>query len=287
MPGTWGTPFGTTGTPPAFGWHGQQGYYGDGDTSLVHLGARYYAPNLARFLSRDPAGIAGGVNVYAYCVGDPINLVDPSGLDPDLGGLFGAAARFGLHQAGQMMFNPAGAALEQAQGMFAAAANAGTIQGEYDGGRQKATPLDVLGGYVRLGAAIAPVVLGPLGALGEGAAGLSEAGSGGASVAARLVGPSEAGLIQEAGGFVESADMPGTGMTCVFDPAQASPARMQAMLPDGYTHLAEVPMQDGWQSHWSDGGAVGWRDGPVGGFAADLNILSKMQLGPPSIRQLP
>jgi hypothetical protein len=76
-------------------------------------------------------------------------------------------------------------------------------------------------------------------------------------------------------------------MTRVFDPAQASPARMQAMLPDGYTHLAEVPMQDGWQSHWSDGGAVGWRDGPVGGFAADLNILSKMQLGPPSIRQLP
>jgi uncharacterized protein RhaS with RHS repeats len=36
---------------------------------------------LSRFLSPDPAGIAGGdVNMYAYAHDDPTNLTDPLGL---------------------------------------------------------------------------------------------------------------------------------------------------------------------------------------------------------------
>ena len=42
--------------------------------------ARYYSPILKRFLNEDPAGFAGGRNLYAYCMGDPVNAMDPFGL---------------------------------------------------------------------------------------------------------------------------------------------------------------------------------------------------------------
>jgi len=41
--------------------------------------ARYYDPDLGRFLSEDPIGISGGLNLYAYAGNDPVNLWDPSG----------------------------------------------------------------------------------------------------------------------------------------------------------------------------------------------------------------
>ncbi|GIX17125.1 MAG: hypothetical protein KatS3mg119_1311 [Rhodothalassiaceae bacterium] len=50
-------------------------------TDLLHMRARVYATELARFLEPDPIGFASGqVNLYAYVGGDPINGVDPSGL---------------------------------------------------------------------------------------------------------------------------------------------------------------------------------------------------------------
>ncbi len=74
----WGTPYaGAPGTP--FGWEGEWGVHRDAETGLVLMGKRYYAPNLGRFLSRDPAGFASGPNVYAFCLDDPIDLMDPSG----------------------------------------------------------------------------------------------------------------------------------------------------------------------------------------------------------------
>jgi RHS repeat-associated protein len=48
---------------------------------LLGNGQRVYSPGLMRFHSPDtmsPFG-AGGINPYAYCLGDPINLVDPTG----------------------------------------------------------------------------------------------------------------------------------------------------------------------------------------------------------------
>jgi uncharacterized protein RhaS with RHS repeats len=39
-----------------------------------------YDPRAGRFLSEDPLGLADGVNVYAYAQNDPVNGVDPTGL---------------------------------------------------------------------------------------------------------------------------------------------------------------------------------------------------------------
>jgi len=57
---------------------GEQEY--DQETGLYHMGARYYDPVLGRWLSEDPAGIAGGTNLYTYAGNDPVNGRDPSGL---------------------------------------------------------------------------------------------------------------------------------------------------------------------------------------------------------------
>ncbi|WP_418949153.1 MULTISPECIES: RHS repeat-associated core domain-containing protein [Pseudomonas] len=48
---------------------------------LLGNGNRCYSPNLMRFLSPDTLSPfdKGGINFYAYCSGDPINYVDPSG----------------------------------------------------------------------------------------------------------------------------------------------------------------------------------------------------------------
>jgi RHS repeat-associated protein len=62
------------------------GYYdsatsGDGgQTGLTLLTHRFYDPAAGRFLTRDPMGYDGGINLYAYTQNDPVNRNDPSGL---------------------------------------------------------------------------------------------------------------------------------------------------------------------------------------------------------------
>jgi len=57
---------------------GGYGYQED-ETGLRLLGHRYYDASTGRFLTRDP--IKDGRNWYSYCDGDPINGVDPTGLE--------------------------------------------------------------------------------------------------------------------------------------------------------------------------------------------------------------
>jgi RHS repeat-associated protein len=47
---------------------------------LQYLQQRYYDPLAGRFISADPIGFAGGLNVYGYASNDPIGRVDPFGL---------------------------------------------------------------------------------------------------------------------------------------------------------------------------------------------------------------
>jgi len=51
-------------------------------SDLYYYRARYYDPHMQRFLSSDPIEFqAGDFNFYRYVGGDPVNFVDPSGLD--------------------------------------------------------------------------------------------------------------------------------------------------------------------------------------------------------------
>ena len=70
------------GNPAPYGYGGQYGYYTDPETGLLLLTHRYYDPAEGRFLTRDPIGYAGGVNLYAYVESNPVNWVDPVGLSP-------------------------------------------------------------------------------------------------------------------------------------------------------------------------------------------------------------
>ncbi len=52
----------------------------DEETGLSFHGARYYATWLGRWVSADPAGVAGGINLFRYASGNPIRLLDRTGL---------------------------------------------------------------------------------------------------------------------------------------------------------------------------------------------------------------
>ena len=54
----------------------------DAEAGLYFMRARYYDPKVARFVSEDPIGVAGGMSLYAFGGGDPVNYSDPSGLAP-------------------------------------------------------------------------------------------------------------------------------------------------------------------------------------------------------------
>ena len=58
-------------------------------TGLTNFRLRWYDPATGRWLSKDPIGISGGLNLYAFCGDDPVNFRDPFGLceeeEPGLG----------------------------------------------------------------------------------------------------------------------------------------------------------------------------------------------------------
>jgi RHS repeat-associated protein len=71
-----GNPTDTTGQTTPLGYAGE---YTDPHTGLQYLRARYYDPDTAQFLTRDPIE-AITREAYAYAGNNPINMVDPMGL---------------------------------------------------------------------------------------------------------------------------------------------------------------------------------------------------------------
>ena len=65
----------------AMGFQGEWGAYTDNETGLVLMGHRYYDAGTGRFLTRDPMGYGGGINLYGFTGNNPVNEMDPLGLD--------------------------------------------------------------------------------------------------------------------------------------------------------------------------------------------------------------
>jgi RHS repeat-associated protein len=64
---------------------GSNQYY-DAETGLHYNTHRYYDPASGRYLSADPLGQAGGLNLYAFAGNDPLSSVDPLGLQSKTAG---------------------------------------------------------------------------------------------------------------------------------------------------------------------------------------------------------
>ena len=48
-------------------------------TGLIHFRMRWYNPGTGRWLSKDPIGLSGGLNLYAFCGNDGVNKLDCAG----------------------------------------------------------------------------------------------------------------------------------------------------------------------------------------------------------------
>ena len=68
---------GTTDTP--FNFVGKQGYYWDPEIDAYFVRARYYDCATGQWLSQDPIGLEGGINLYEYVGNSPLLHIDPNG----------------------------------------------------------------------------------------------------------------------------------------------------------------------------------------------------------------
>ena len=56
------------------------GQFFDQETGLHYNYFRDYHPGIGKYIEPDPIGLRGGINMYVYCMNDPVNLVDLLGL---------------------------------------------------------------------------------------------------------------------------------------------------------------------------------------------------------------
>jgi RHS repeat-associated protein len=86
----------------------------DPDAGLYYYRARWYDPQARRFISEDPIGLSGGINLYAYVGNNPVDLVDPTGLREALNIGAGYTAEVDIFNTGNIssheihIYNPKG-----------------------------------------------------------------------------------------------------------------------------------------------------------------------------------
>jgi RHS repeat-associated protein len=66
---------------PTSWWGGLLSRKTDG-SGLQYMRNRYYDPKTGKFTQVDPIGLGGGLNLYGFAQGDPVNHSDPFGLCP-------------------------------------------------------------------------------------------------------------------------------------------------------------------------------------------------------------
>jgi RHS repeat-associated protein len=89
-----------------------QGREFDATTGLYFFRARWYSPETGRWISKDPIGISGGLNIYAFCANNPVNFIDPVGCCGNASGNF----RENWYRQSESMFNFFGAIIFALQG---------------------------------------------------------------------------------------------------------------------------------------------------------------------------
>lgn len=62
-------------------WHGSLLQDQRDASGTLYRRNRYYDPQTGRFTQEDPIGLAGGLNLYGFVDGDPVNFADPFGLE--------------------------------------------------------------------------------------------------------------------------------------------------------------------------------------------------------------
>jgi RHS repeat-associated protein len=123
----------------------------DDESGLSYYGYRYYSPSTGRWLSFDPAGEAGGLNLYGFVGNDPLNFIDPYGLYTfgeavSIGGAFIQGAGIGLESAGEAAWGFVTAPYTVTSGLSAAA---GTLSTAY-GRRTAIERAEAIGQFIRI-----------------------------------------------------------------------------------------------------------------------------------------
>ena len=237
-------------------------------TGLLCMQARFYSPVLRRFLNEDPSGFAGGINLYAYTGGDPVNLMDPFGLGPKgfmagftsqltfgnilQGAVYGVGGAVAVAVIGPEVGLAAGLyALKKASDYISGSDNPSYAVGQVTGGLVVGAPGAVVGGG--LVGLTRPTSTGTLAAV-DGAA------------ATGALRPGEFRISNWAG-YPESIPKP-TGPLRLLEGAEYDAARAAANQTNRAMHAADESLA-GWQLHEIQ---------PVKFGGSPTNIANKMPL---------